>query len=171
MRRTWLTLVPLLLLAGACSDDHSSADGSTTSRAPRTATTSTLPAGAPDPNSLFPDTPIVAGQDATVNGAFSSVALKTPAEDGTTSCEYVTRADGKKVYVLFPDTYEVDSGISLPGPPDYKGDARLRDQDANLAHPGDKVIVAGEVDETDSTCASSSDYPGVVVNTSVWSKA
>jgi hypothetical protein len=170
MPRIWSMLIPLLLVVGACSDDHSSANGPRTPEAP-VATTSTLPAGAPDPNSFFPDTPIVSGQDATVNGAFSSVALATPNEDGTTSCEYVTRADGKKIYVLFPDLYPGDNGISLPGPPDYKGDTRLHDQDANLAHPGDKVIVAGEVDETDSACAKTSSYPGLVINTSVWSKA
>jgi hypothetical protein len=171
MPRIWPTLIPLLLVVGACSDDHPSAKGSTSTPTVLVATTTTLPAGAPDPNSLFPDTPIVSGQNATVNGAFSSVALATPQEDGTTSCEYVTRSDGKKVYVLFPDVYQNDKGLGLPGPPDYQGDARLRDHDANLAHPGDKVIVAGEVDETDSTCAKSSDYPGLVINTSVWSKA
>jgi hypothetical protein len=164
-----IALVMVAVLA-SCSDDHSSAGGTTTTL-PTIPTSTTLPPGAPDPNSLFPDTPIVPGQDATVNGAFSSVAMSTPNEDGTTSCEYVTRSDGKKVSVLFPDTYPGDGGIFLPGPPNYKGDPRLYAKDPNLAHPGDKVIVAGEVDETDSQCAKDSDYPGLVVTSSVWSKA
>jgi hypothetical protein len=171
MPRTWLTLIPLLLLVGACSDDHSSANGATTTTLPPALSSTTLPAGAPDPHGLFPDTPIVSGQNATVNGAFSSGPDPKPGDDPDgIGCQWVTRSDGKKVAVQFPDVYASPDGTQfLIGPPNYTPGNDFN-ADPNLVHSGDKVIVAGEVDESESACAASTSYPGLVVVSSVWSK-
>jgi hypothetical protein len=172
MRRAWLLLTPLLLFVGACSHDDTSANGSTTTTLPPALSSTTLPAGAPDPNSLFPDTPIVAGQNATVNGAFSSGPNpdETPGSDTNLGCQWVTRSDGKKVAVQFPDVYaSPDEKQFLIGPPNYTPGNDF-DADPNLVHGGDKVIVAGEVDELDSSCTKPTSYPGLSVVSSVWSR-
>jgi hypothetical protein len=172
MRRAWLVLIPLVVIVGACSDDHTSANGSTATTLPPALSSTTLPAGAPDPNSLFPDTPIVSGGNATVNGAFSSGPDPKAGDDPDgIGCQWVTRKDGKKVAVQFPDVYASPDGTQfLIGPPNYTP-ARNFDDDPNLVHAGDKVIVAGEVDETDSACTTKTDYPGLAVVSSVWSRA
>jgi hypothetical protein len=167
-----LCLAVALAVVGCSSDDK--AAHATKGTVKVVVTTTTADPNAPDAKSVFPDTPIVSGRDATVNGSFSSGPNPDPGSDPTASeqgCQWVTRADGKRVSVLFPDVYKTDTGHFLIGPPNYQGPVETYDQDPALVHQGDKVIVAGSVDETDSGCTKGTDYPGLTITSSVWSRA
>jgi hypothetical protein len=176
MPRNAVVLVIVLVgfVATAACSSHDKADHASKSTVTEVVTTTTRDPNAPDSKSVFPDTPIVSGHDATVNGTFSSGPNPEPKSDpdaADVGCQWVTRADGKRVSVLFPDVYKTDTGHFLIGPPNYQGAVETYDQDPALVHEGDKVIVAGSVDETDSGCTKGTAYPGLTVTSNVWSRA
>jgi hypothetical protein len=166
---TLVGLLALGALAAACSDDGDEGDGGADQSLvmPSTTTTTIPVGGGTAPTSTFlPNTPIIAGQEAILTGAYSQEqvpggGVSPSADEGV--CHYVTSDDGARVSVAFTDTYLYD-GVAYPGPADYPGDPEQYPNDPLLVHPGDRIAVRGEVVEAgDDPCATPTAQPGLTI--------